>query len=84
MMSLRTCGCKLQAAEAIEALRVSVDTLIVIPNDKLLDGTPHHTVTLALCCAVSSPHCCMPDYGPHNVTYSPEWGARCDSLDLVS
>ena len=27
-----------QAAEAIEALRVSVDTLIVIPNDKLLDG----------------------------------------------
>ena len=29
---------KLQAAEAIEALRVSVDTLIVIPNDKLLDG----------------------------------------------
>lgn len=30
--------CLLQAAEAIEALRVSVDTLIVIPNDKLLDG----------------------------------------------
>lgn len=28
----------MQAAEAIEALRVSVDTLIVIPNDKLLDG----------------------------------------------
>ncbi|DBB18109.1 TPA: Cell division protein FtsZ [Trebouxia sp. C0006] len=27
-----------QAAEAIEALRVSVDTLIVIPNDKLLDA----------------------------------------------
>ncbi len=28
----------LQAAEAIEALRDSVDTLIVIPNDKLLQG----------------------------------------------
>ena len=27
-----------QASEAIEALRVAVDTLIVIPNDKLLDG----------------------------------------------
>jgi cell division protein FtsZ len=30
----------LQAAEAIEALRVSVDTLIVIPNDKLLSAVP--------------------------------------------
>jgi hypothetical protein len=33
-----------QAAEAIEALRAAVDTLIVIPNDRLLDvveeGTP--------------------------------------------
>lgn len=38
-----------QAAEAIEALRVSVDTLIVIPNDKLLDGMPRQTVSLALC-----------------------------------
>ena len=29
-----------QAREAINALRGSVDTLIVIPNDKLLDGAP--------------------------------------------
>ena len=39
--------CKLQAAEAIEALRVSVDTLIVIPNDKLLDGMLQLTPSLA-------------------------------------
>lgn len=37
-----------QAAEAIEALRVSVDTLIVIPNDKLLDGMPRHSISLAM------------------------------------
>lgn len=36
-----------QAAEAIEALRVSVDTLIVIPNDKLLDGMLQLTPSLA-------------------------------------
>ena len=41
--------CNFQAAEAIEALRVSVDTLIVIPNDKLLDGMPQQSVSLALC-----------------------------------
>lgn len=32
------CVCAWQAREAINALRGSVDTLIVIPNDKLLDG----------------------------------------------
>lgn len=48
--------CKLQAAEAIEALRVSVDTLIVIPNDKLLDGMPQYTSHLGfmLCCTLTT------------------------------
>ena len=30
----------MQALNAIEELRTSVDTLIIIPNDKLLDGEP--------------------------------------------
>ncbi len=29
-----------QANAAVEALREAVDTLIVIPNDRLLDGAP--------------------------------------------
>lgn len=29
-----------QALNAIEDLRSSVDTLIIIPNDRLLDGEP--------------------------------------------
>ena len=29
-----------QATEAVQALREAVDTLIVIPNDRLLDGAP--------------------------------------------
>ena len=33
-----SCVLAWQAREAINALRGSVDTLIVIPNDKLLDG----------------------------------------------
>lgn len=42
----------LQAAEAIEALRVSVDTLIVIPNDKLLDGklSKHSAAAASISC----------------------------------
>lgn len=32
----------MQALNAIEELRNSVDTLIIIPNDKLLDGKRQH------------------------------------------
>ncbi len=46
----------MQAAEAIEALRVSVDTLIVIPNDKLLDGKYHLDCLLLQCQAHASKH----------------------------
>ena len=38
-----------QASEAVRALREAVDTLIVIPNDRLLDGaTLHSTLCAAL------------------------------------
>ena len=48
-----------QAAEAIEALRVSVDTLIVIPNDKLLDGKYHRDCLLLQCQAYALKHHCL-------------------------
>ena len=38
----------MQAAQAVEALREAVDTLIVIPNDNLLSGAP------------AAAHCCTP------------------------
>lgn len=46
----------MQAAEAIEALRVSVDTLIVIPNDKLLDGKYHLDCLFLQCQANAFEH----------------------------
>ena len=47
----------MQAADAIEALRVSVDTLIVIPNDKLLDGKPCCGTNCPLPCPVACKSC---------------------------
>ena len=48
------CALLLQAREAIEALKAAVDTLIVIPNDRLLDGAlmsvqPHAAHVLCVC-----------------------------------
>lgn len=37
MCKCATMQCHLQAGEGIEALRQSVDSVIVIPNDRLLD-----------------------------------------------
>jgi hypothetical protein len=37
LLNVLTCVCPFQALEALEKLEKSVDTLIVIPNDKLLD-----------------------------------------------
>ena len=37
LLNAMTCVCPFQALEALEKLEKSVDTLIVIPNDKLLD-----------------------------------------------
>lgn len=36
-----------QATEAVAALREAVDTLIVIPNDRLLDGAQQHVLPSA-------------------------------------
>lgn len=43
MKALVLCFLHLQALEAIEKLQKSVDTLIVIPNDRLLDVVDEHT-----------------------------------------
>ncbi len=60
LISPQTSFAVLQAAEAIEALRVSVDTLIVIPNDKLLDGkeprSRSYCVTAQIVSALASMH----------------------------
>lgn len=42
-----------QAVEAITALRSAVDTLIIIPNDKLLDGAFCSSLHLPLACCSS-------------------------------
>ena len=40
-----------QAVEAIEELRRAVDTLIIIPNDKLLEAVdPNLPVRIMICC----------------------------------
>ena len=53
VLTTQKANAAMQAAEAIEALRVSVDTLIVIPNDKLLDGKACLSAPISFECSSS-------------------------------
>ena len=45
-----------QASEAVKALREAVDTLIVIPNDRLLDGAAPASHCLHCVCSAVAAH----------------------------
>ena len=66
-----------QAVEAVQALREAVDTLIVIPNDRLLDGARRPAMPWLAISTINDCFECSPR--PETVNA----GQRCDGMFLL-